>query len=85
MADVPTGSTWRDSGRAARLGPFDAIAAFPLLVFIFHIKIWTLVFSIATMMFLTALGQYGFTIPVFLRWCRATLAGSRRLATPWWL
>lgn len=77
-------SHWRDSARSARFFLVDARAAFPLFLFLLHIRTWTFVLAIVSMLFFATLERYGFTVPVFLRWLRAFLAGPRKVATPWW-
>ena len=75
---------WRDTARPPRFFIFDARAAFPLVLFLLHIKLWTFFFALATMFFFYCLEYYGFTVIVFLRWLRSQLAGSRKMAKPWW-
>ncbi len=85
MARMPTENAhWRDSSRPAQFWIFDARATFPLVLFIFHIKMWTFVLAIIAMIFFALLNKYGFSIPVFWRWLRSTVAGKRREARPWW-
>jgi len=84
MKGPPPDASWRDSARSAKLWIFDANATFPLLIFAFNISTNTFLFAIFGMMFFTALSKYGFTIPIFLRWIRSTLAGPRKIAVPWW-
>ena len=75
---------WRDSARPSKFFIFDAKAAFPLLLFLVHIALWTFVMAIFTMLFFTLLNRYGFSVDVFLRWLRSFLAGHRKIAIPWW-
>lgn len=76
---------WRDSAREAKFFIFDAKAAFPLLFFLVHIRLWTFIVAIVTMLFFTLLNRYGFSVDVFLRWLRSFLAGRRKIAIPWWM
>jgi intracellular multiplication protein IcmT len=76
---------WRDSARSARFFIFDAMACFPMLLLLFHIRLWTFILAISTMVFLALLGRYGFTTIVFARWLRTSLAGKRKVANPWWM
>ena len=62
----------------------DATAAFPLIVFFTHIKMWTFILAILAMVFFAILEKFKFTVPIFIRWLRATLAGSVRVARPSW-
>ena len=82
---VVTTTHWRDSARSAKLWIFDARAAFPFLLFLLHIKLWTFGLAVATTIFFSLLQRYGFTMPVFLRWVRSRLAGPMKLSKPWWV
>lgn len=84
MARIPTEPHWRDSARNARFFMVDARAAFTLLLFLLHIRVWTFVLAAATMIFFTILEHYGFTLTAFGRWLRSFLAGPHKSATPWW-
>jgi intracellular multiplication protein IcmT len=84
MARVPTDPHWRDSARLPRFFMIDARAAFPFLLFLLHIKLWSFLLAVITTLFFALLERYGFTVTVFLRWLRATLAGPRKVAIPWW-
>lgn len=75
---------WRDSARTARFYMVDANASFPLLLFLVHMKFWTFMLALLFMVFFTVVARFGFTVPVFFRWFRLTLAGPRKYAVPWW-
>ncbi|HGF1440178.1 TPA: type IVB secretion system protein IcmT [Legionella pneumophila] len=77
-------SHWRDSARSARFFVVDARAAFPIFLFLMHIRVWTGVLVLVSAIFFGIIEHYGFTVPVFLRWLRSLLAGSVRSARPWW-
>lgn len=77
-------ASWRDSSRAPRFFFIDGLAAFPLLLFLLHIRLWTFILTIGATLFFTILNRYGFTVSVFLRWLRNFLAGPRKLSLPWW-
>lgn len=76
---------WRDSARSIRFFIWDGKAAFPFLIFLLHIRIWTFIVAFVAMVFFSILNRYGFTPVVFLRWLRATVAGRRKIAIPWWM
>ena len=78
------GAAWRDSARSARFFFVDAYAAFPLVVFFTHIRMWTFYLAIAAIVFFAILEKFKFTVQVFLRWTRSTLAGPVRVARPNW-
>ena len=75
---------WRDTARNVKFFFVDFRACFPLLFFLLHIRLWTFVLAVVTTTFFAMLGRYGFTVPVFLRWLRAFVAGPRKIAQPWW-
>jgi intracellular multiplication protein IcmT len=83
MAAVP-GAYWRDSARTPRFFMVDALAALPLVLLLLHIRLWTFYIAIGTMIFFSILERFNFTVPVFLRWFRSTLAGKVRVARPAW-
>ncbi len=75
---------WRDSARNVRLWMVDFRACFPLLILIFHIRLWTFLLAIITTIFFAGLERYGFSLAVFSRWLRSFIAGPRKIAQPWW-
>lgn len=79
-----TGSHWRDSARVPRFFLIDARAAFPLLFFLLHIRLWTFIVAVVVTLFFGILERYGFSLVVFWRWLRTTLAGRRKYSSPWW-
>lgn len=76
---------WRDSARYPRFFIIDARAAFPILFMLIHIRLWTFLLTVAITLFFAVLHRYGFTVTVFARWIRSSLAGPRKNAVPWWL
>lgn len=85
MQNPSPNAHWRDSARPSRFFIFDAKAAFPMLLFLLHIRLWTFIVAIIAMLFFTILNRYGFSVEVFLRWFRSFLAGRRKTAIPWWI
>ena len=75
---------WRDSARPARFFMLDARAAFPVFIFLLHIRLWTALLVLATALFFGAIEKFGFTVPVFLRWLRCFLAGNLKSSKYWW-
>lgn len=75
---------WRDSARNPRFFMVDARAAFPIFLFLMHIRMWTGMLVVFSAVFFGIIEHYGYTVPVFLRWLRLFLAGSVKSATPWW-
>lgn len=85
MAKIESNAHWRDSARSIRFFIWDGKAAFPMLIFILYMRLWTLIVAVATMMFFSILNRYGFTPMVFLRWLRSFIAGRRKMAIPPWM
>lgn len=77
-------ATWRDSGRSARFFFVDYRAAFPLLLFLLHIKLWTFILALLAVLCLYGLERYGYTVPVFLCLVRTWFSGPKKYARPWW-
>ncbi len=75
---------WRDSARNVRLWFIDFRATFPLVVFLFHIRLWTFIFAVLATIFFALLDRFGFTPIVFMRWLRAYIAGPHKIAKPRW-
>ncbi len=85
MMQQPTESAhWRDSARTARFFFIDAKAAFPIFLFLIHIKLWTFIVAVSIMVFFTILNRFGYSVELFLRIFRSMLAGSRKVSIPWW-
>ena len=84
MARFSDAAHWRDSARSARFFVVDARAAFPLLLFLMHIRLWSFILAIIATLFFALLERYGFTVPVFIRWVRSMIAGPYKTASPWW-
>lgn len=79
-----SGAAWRDSARNPRFFFVDALAAMPLVLFLVHIKAWTFYLAIVTMIFFAILERFKFTVPIFMRWLRSTMAGRVRVSHPTW-
>lgn len=75
---------WRDSARNARFFVIDAIASFPFLFFLLHIRFWTFLIALVMTIFFTCLHRFGYTLPVFLRYIISIIAGPKKYANPWW-
>ncbi|KTD28726.1 phosphoesterase [Legionella israelensis] len=85
MADTFEQTThWRDSARSARFFMVDARAAFPIFIFLMHIRIWTALLVLVSAVIFGIIEHYGFTVPVFLRWIRSFLGGRLKSSQPWW-
>ncbi len=84
MGSFTEDTHWRDTARSAKFFVVDARAAFPIFLFLLHIRYWTAYLAISTIVFFGIIEHYGFSVPVFLRWLRTFLAGPRKMSIPWW-
>lgn len=75
---------WRDSARIPRFFGLDARAAFPLILFLLHIRIWTLVLAIIATLVFAIIERYGFSVSVALRRLRCLVVGNRKMSQSWW-
>lgn len=75
---------WRDSARSARFFVVDARAAFPIFIFLMHIKLWTGMLVLVSAVFFGVIEHFGYTVPVFFRAVRSFLAGNIKSSQPWW-
>ena len=66
---------WRNSALPVRLGPFDALAALPLLLVLVHLRTWTFVVAVVWLVVFGILSRLGYRPVVALRMVRATRAG----------
>ena len=75
---------WRDSARSVRFFIWDGKLAFPMILPLMYMRIWTWCVAWVFMVFFSVLNRYGFTPIVFLRWLRCKVAGRRKLIEPSW-
>ena len=79
----PDTAHWRDSGRSPKFFVIDAYSAFPLVLFLLHIRLWTFILALIICAFFLTLNKFGFTIPIFMRFIRSYLAGDIRSNRSW--
>ncbi len=84
-ANINMDAHWRDSARPVRFFIWDGQAVFPVMILILHIALWTFVLTVSLIFFFTILNRFGFSPKVFGRWIRASIAGPRKMALPWWM
>jgi len=68
---------WRDSARTPRFIIFSAYIAVPLVLFLFHIRIWTFAVLVFTVAAMTVIEYFGYTPPVAALALRSWIAGKR--------
>jgi len=78
-------SSWRDSARPSKLWIFDSSVTFPLVFMFFNMSLNTFYVVLGFIIFLSILSYYGFSVMVFARYLRSKVAGTRKIAVPWWL
>jgi len=76
---------WRDSAREVKFFIVDSKAAFPFVIFLLHMRMWTFWIALTMTLFFSVLARFGFTVPIFRRWIRSFIAGPRRFSRPWWV
>lgn len=69
---------WRDSQRSVRFFIFDSKASFPVVLFIFHARLWTFLIVIAVMLLFWALERKGLDFTTALRTMRSFIIGNYR-------
>jgi len=75
---------WRGSALPVRLGPFDALAAVPLLLVFVHLRIWTIALAFVWLVVFGVLSRLGYRPVVALRRIRVWFAGPVSYGRPWW-
>ncbi|WP_119344836.1 IcmT/TraK family protein [Facilibium subflavum] len=70
---------WRDSGRRAKFFIIEAQVFFPIVLCLFHFRIWTLSLSICTAVLLLILSYYKVTLWIFLLNLREWVFGREKL------
>jgi intracellular multiplication protein IcmT len=75
---------WRDTARNVKFFIWDGQVVFPLVLFIFYMRLSTLIFVFVSIFVFTILNRFGFSPLVFLRVLRGWASGPRKIAIPWW-
>ncbi|HEY1097011.1 MAG TPA: IcmT/TraK family protein [Alphaproteobacteria bacterium] len=73
-------SHWRNTARPARFFGVDARACLVVLLFLVHIRVWTLVLMVVVLALSFILERFGMTLPVAMRRVRLFCAGPYRRA-----
>lgn len=66
---------WRWASGIPRIGPVDARAGAALLIFLLHMRLWTMGISLVGVAFFAILERFGLTVPVFFRLAKRMCAG----------
>lgn len=72
--EIPMGY-WRDTAQPLLLGFMSAYVTIPLMMFLLHIRLWTFLLLVATVIVMTVIERYGYSPPVALLALRARIAG----------
>lgn len=75
---------WRDSARSPKFFFVSAQAAYPLLLFLVHIKLWTFLLVLSVVLSLALLEYFGFTPIKFIRAFKVFLVGKMKYKKGWW-
>lgn len=68
---------WRDTARTCMLGPVDAFVLVPTMIFVLHIRYWTLALLAITILAVLVLQRFGYTPFIAFLAIRSRLAGKR--------
>ncbi len=74
---------WRNTMRITRFFAFDARAAAPFMVFMMHIRLWTFILFVASLVLFWGLEKRGLTFGSAMRAFRVWLLGKKRPALLW--
>lgn len=66
---------WRESGRPVRFFFISSYAVAPMMLFLLHIRYWTLGVFVGTLIAMFVMEQFGFTPPVAILAIRSLIAG----------
>lgn len=69
---------WRDTGIMPQIGPLDARAIFPLMLWLFHWSNTTAIIALSCIAVLFAVQRTGMSPVACLRFLRMALMGHRR-------
>ncbi|MDT8925008.1 IcmT/TraK family protein [Pseudomonas taiwanensis] len=70
--------------RRPKLGPIDAQAVYPILLWMIHPRVWTAYILLVAILFLWMLARRGITISMMMRIFRRWIVGKRRqIRSPW--
>ena len=69
---------WRDTGIPPKIGPLDARAVFPFVLWFFHWAYWTAAIALAAIVALYLVQRTGMTPLGCFRLFRVTMLGKRR-------
>jgi intracellular multiplication protein IcmT len=75
-----TNISWRDTGLTMRFGPVDARVLALVMVWLYHMRLWTLGIGVVGVTFLAVVEYKGYTIPNALRRLSVFIMGRHRPA-----
>lgn len=74
---------WRDSSRRPRFFGIEVYALFPIMIFLFHIRLWTFVLACVCVFGLFLIERRQIDAVVALRILRSWFTGRVRPVVPW--
>lgn len=75
---------WRDTSLSPDFLGVDSRAALPFVLFIVHMRLWTLMLALSSVVVLGVLAKFGYTVPFFMSKISRSVAGKVVMARPWW-
>ncbi|WP_192485060.1 MULTISPECIES: IcmT/TraK family protein [Cysteiniphilum] len=74
-----THSHWRDSARIPKMFFIDAYAFIPVVLWLFHPRLWTFTAAIFVIILMLILRRFGIDLIILLRLVREFIAGDKKL------
>lgn len=68
-------SFWYGTAMPFMLGPLDGYAVFPIILFLFHMRVWTAGVLVAFLIMLVFLGRAGYSLPILVKIVKTTIGG----------
>lgn len=68
-------SFWYGTAMPFMLGPLDGYAVFPIILFLFHMRVWTAGVLAAFLILLVFLGRAGYSLPILVKIVKTTIGG----------
>lgn len=68
-------SFWYGSAMPFMLGPIDGYAVFPIVLFLFHIRVWTAAVLVGFLILLIFLNRAGYNLPILVKIVKTSIGG----------
>lgn len=77
-------TSWRESGRSVKVGPFDGRLMLPAILFLLFPSYILFYIFIATLLFFYGLQYMGYTLPNAIRKAQLVLSGKTKSGVHYW-